>query len=216
MSKTVTHSRRKERLPFCNKKPLGFDYYSGDAELPLGRQRATNLQVIDWQLIVQKHGTVVWQTARRLLGSDADAADCFQDTFVCALELSQRQQVRDFSALLIRLATTRAIDQLRRRSRYARTAEPLDCADVPASTAGPAQQAQNNELAEALRQSLARLPAAEAEVFCLRCLNDMSYSQIAKQLGIKTTTAGVLLYRAKAKLRRSLDLAYIRKEQVSP
>jgi len=37
------------RLPFCNIRPLGFDYYSGDAGLLLGRQRAANLQVIDWQ-----------------------------------------------------------------------------------------------------------------------------------------------------------------------
>lgn len=70
--------------------------------------------MIDWQIIIKEHGPVVWQTAYRLLGNHADAADCFQETFVSALEFCQHQRVRNFSALLARLATTRAIDQLRR------------------------------------------------------------------------------------------------------
>jgi len=32
------------------------------------------------------HGPLVWQTAWRLLGHEADAADCFQETFVSAME----------------------------------------------------------------------------------------------------------------------------------
>jgi RNA polymerase sigma-70 factor (ECF subfamily) len=55
-----------------------------------------------------------------------------------------------------------------------------------------------------LRKALAQLPPQEAQVFCLRYLNDMSYRQIAKQLNIKTNAAGVLLHRARAKLRQYL------------
>jgi len=69
------------------------------------------LQVIDWQMIVKKHGPAVWQTAYRLLGNHTDAADCFQETFVSALKVSRKQRVRNFSALLVRLATMRAIDK---------------------------------------------------------------------------------------------------------
>ncbi|MBA7711503.1 hypothetical protein ES703_120469 [subsurface metagenome] len=65
--------------------------------------------MIDWQMVVKKHGPAVWQTAYRLLGNHADTADCFQETFICALELSRRQRVRSFPALLVRSATTRAI-----------------------------------------------------------------------------------------------------------
>jgi RNA polymerase sigma-70 factor (ECF subfamily) len=75
------------------------------------------LQVIDWQIIIEKHGPAVWQTAYRLLGNYEDASDCFQETFICALKVSNRQRVKNFPALLVRLATTRAIDQLRRRIR---------------------------------------------------------------------------------------------------
>jgi RNA polymerase sigma-70 factor (ECF subfamily) len=166
------------------------------------------LQVIDWQIIIEKHGPAVWQTAYRLLGDNDDAADCFQETFICALEISQRQRIRSFSALLTRLATTRAIDQLRRRFRRSHcNAVSADWDAVPSTNPGPAQMAQQQELAARLRESLTQLPPQEAEVFCMRYLNDMSYRQIAKALGIKINAAGVLLHRARAKLRQSFELS---------
>ena len=164
--------------------------------------------MIDWQLIVKKHGPAVWQTAYRLLGNYADAADCFQETFICALELSQRQRVRNFAALLARLATARAIDRLRRR--FANPQVCVDAADlaaVPDTSFDPQQQAQTHELAIRLRKALSQLPPQEAQVFCLRHLNDMSYRQIAKELGIKKNTAGVMLHRAKKKLRDLLEVS---------
>ncbi len=138
--------------------------------------------MIDWQLIVKKHGPAVWQTAYRLLGNYTDAADCFQETFICALELSQRQRVRSFPALLTRLATARAIDRLRRRFANPQVcADAADLAAVPDTNFDPQQQAQSHELVVRLRKSLTQLPPQEAQVFCLRCLNDMSYRQIAKE-----------------------------------
>ncbi len=166
------------------------------------------MQVIDWQIIIEKHGPAVWQTAYRLLGNSDDAADCFQETFVSALEISRRQRIRSFSALLTRLATTRAIDQMRQRFRHSRcSAASDDWAAVPSTNPGPAQMAQQQELVARLRESLTQLPPQEAQVFCMRYLNDMSYRQIAKALGIKTNAAGVLLHRARAKLRQSFELS---------
>ena len=76
------------------------------------------MQVYDWQAIVTEHGPTVWQTAYRLLGNRADAADCFQETFLSAFEYSRHQPVRHIPGLLVRLATTRAIDRLRQRTRH--------------------------------------------------------------------------------------------------
>jgi len=160
------------------------------------------LQVIDWQVIVKTHGPTVWQTAYRLLGNYEDTADCFQETFVCALEVSRRQRVRNFSALLVRLATSRAIDQLRKRYRKSSYNTNLsDWVNVPSKIPGPVQQVQSKELAMRLRNAICQLPQQEAKVFCLRYLSNMSYRQIAKELEINTNKTGVLLHRAKAKLR---------------
>ena len=166
------------------------------------------MQVIDWQLIIEEHGTAVWQTAYRLLGNRADAADCFQETFVSALQFSRRRRVRNFPALLTRLATARAIDQLRRRFRRANLGAALaDSPDVPSTNPGPAQVVQQQELTDALRESLSKLAPREAEAFCLRYLNDMSYRQIADELRVTTNAAGVLLHRARTKLRESFELS---------
>lgn len=162
--------------------------------------------MIDWQIIMKEHGPTVWRTAYRLLGNRADAADCFQETFVSALEFCRRRRVRNFSALLTRLATVRAIDQLRRRFRRANFSSGLsELPDVQNTNPGPAQAAQEQELTDGLRELLSKLPPREAQAFCLRYLNDLSYRQIANELGVTTNAAGVLLHRARAKLRESFE-----------
>jgi outer membrane lipoprotein-sorting protein len=49
----------------------------------------------DWSEVVRRHGPIVWKTAYRLLNHEADAADCFQNTFVSAWELSRAEAVRN-------------------------------------------------------------------------------------------------------------------------
>lgn len=173
--------------------------------------------MIDWQIIIEKHGQTVWRTAYRLLGNHADTSDCFQETFVCALEISQKQRIRNIPALLARLATARAIDQLRKRFRRSNSnadIAQIDWTAVPSNNPGPAQLAQQQELAARLRQLITQLPPQEAQAFCLRYLNDMSYRQIAKALGIKINAAGVLLHRARATLRKSFESPSKEKSEV--
>ncbi|MGE5295081.1 MAG: RNA polymerase sigma factor [Solirubrobacterales bacterium] len=163
------------------------------------------MQAYDWQVVVQEYGPLVWQTAYRLLANHADAADCFQETFLAALEVSRRQDVRNLPGLLVRLATTRAIDRLRQKSRRRQTDA---CDDEPlAANADPLDQLQTRDLAGQLREAIGQLPAQEAKVFCLRYLGEMSYRQIARELQIGINVVGVSLHRAKAKLREALGAA---------
>lgn len=170
------------------------------------------MQTHDWQVIVQEYGPLVWQTAYRLLAHHADAADCFQETFLTALELSRRQEVRNLPGLLVRLATTRAIDRLRQNGRRRRTdacnEEPIDC------NADPIDAIEAQDLADRLREAIAELPPHEAQVFCLRHLGQMSYRQIARELHVGVGAVGVSLHRAKARLRESLG-ATIASDEVS-
>lgn len=163
------------------------------------------MQVHDWKRITEEHAPAVWQTAYRLLHNQTDAADCLQETFLAAFELAQRQRVRNIRGLLLRLATTRAIDRLRQRTRRARQeAEGEDWQQLASAEPGPDTEAQSCELAARLRAAIGQLPAQEAKVFCLRHFNELSYRQIARELQITTGAAGVLLHRAKTKLRELL------------
>jgi RNA polymerase sigma-70 factor (ECF subfamily) len=160
----------------------------------------------DWESILRNDGPAIWRTAWRVLGRSADADECFQETFVAALEfVRQGKAVQHWRALLQRIATTRAIDRLRRRVTQRNREAFLDHeADHPGPARLPHEQLESKELAMRLRCALARLPNGQAEAFCLFHLEDWSYREIAESLSISTDLVGVWLQRAKMKLRELL------------
>jgi len=162
----------------------------------------------DWKSIVRQYGQLVWHTAYRLVGNDADALDCFQEVFLGAVKVDRREPVGDWSALLRHLATARALDLLRRRYRRRDRIEPeVDPSVVISQEPGPRQEAEAGELAGRMRAALAELPAQQAEVFCLCRLDGMTYRDAATRLGVDTNQIGVLLHRACKRLRRQLASA---------
>jgi len=159
----------------------------------------------DWDAVVREHGPAVWRTACRLLTREADAADCFQNTFISAVEVAAAQPVRDWPALLKRLTTARALELLRARYRNAARLGALpDEPPADPSAPEPLAAASGGELAEALRVALASIDTQQAEVFCLVCLEGFSNADAANLLSITANNAGVLLHRARAALRERL------------
>lgn len=159
----------------------------------------------DWNAIVREYAPMVWQTACRLLTHEADAADCFQNTFVSAVELANAEPIRNWSALLKRLATARSLELL--RTRYRRVGRSESFPVVPPAdptVPDPFTVACSDELAESLRNALSTLDPQQAEVFCLVCLEGLSNADAANLLGITANHAGVLLHRARVALRERL------------
>ena len=155
----------------------------------------------DWERIVKRCGPTVWRTAWRLLGRHADAADCYQEAFASALEIARRERVQNWKALLRQLATRRALDILRRRYRTSEhREEAVEVAMLATEVGNPVKTAEAGELAERLREGIARLPQRQAEAFCLRFVEGMSYRGIARRLGMDTNAVGVLLHRARKRL----------------
>lgn len=160
----------------------------------------------DWSHIVKEHGPLVWQTIYRLLNHDADAADCFQNVFISAMQLERKQAVHHWPALLKKLAIHRAMDQLRSRYRtYSRMQsiehEPL----IDHRLHDPSTYAIEGELAEGLRQALSELEPASAEIFCLANFEGWSYDAIAQEWGMTSNHVGVLISRARSTLRKKLE-----------
>lgn len=161
--------------------------------------------MIDWPTIVEQHGPDVWRTAYRLLNDRDDANDCYQDTFLKAVEFARRSEVVCWPAVLRRIATARALDQLRRRYRRAGHHDGRALVDEIATTCPPAHaQLQLREEMEQLRQALTELPAEQAEVFWLCEVELVSHSDIAAQLGTTPQHIAVWLHRGKQKLRKLL------------
>jgi RNA polymerase sigma-70 factor, ECF subfamily len=159
----------------------------------------------DWDQILAQHAGAVWRTAYRLLGNPADADECMQDAFVEAVRVHGREQVRDWGALLRRLATARSLDRLRRRlAERDRLSEGLDLAALPSDGDSPDARKQRAELSDCLRRALGRLSAEQAQVFCLRHVEEMSYDEIADQMQVSANSVGAILYRARERLRELL------------
>ncbi len=153
----------------------------------------------DWPRIVREHGPLVFGTAWRILGHEADVEDVVQEVFLQAYQLQQTRPVRYWSGLLRRLAACRALDRLRQR----RLSLPLPDVAIPLS-ATPDCEAMERELRERLRLAIAELPPREAEVFCLRYFDDLPYDKIAETLGIRRGAVAAALHKARAKLETSL------------
>ena len=68
----------------------------------------------------------------------------------------------------------------------------------------PIELAEAGELSERLREALACLPAKQAEAFCLFHLDGWDYHEIARYLSSTVSNVGVLLHRARHRLRKLL------------
>ncbi|MHC4405024.1 MAG: RNA polymerase sigma factor [Planctomycetota bacterium] len=159
----------------------------------------------DWHEIRKRHGPLVWSTVYRVLGDYSEALDCHQDVFCEAIERTRPNEIRSWPAHLRWLATRRAIDRLRSRKRdQERAAGTTDVSAVEAAGPGPVEEAEFHEVVERVRHELAKLPDGQAEAFWLRCVEQMSYAEIGRQLGLDTSAVGVLIHRAKSRLRTML------------
>lgn len=161
----------------------------------------------DWDEIVDRDGPAVWRICWRLLGNRADAEEAFQEAFVAAVELSRRQPLVVPRAILQHLATARAIDKLRARQRRRKRHEPVDDEQLDQECAPgvtPPQDAEATELSAALRAALTALPPKQAEAFALHAIEGWSYQEVGDRLGATVDHVGVLIHRARAKLKVSL------------
>jgi RNA polymerase sigma-70 factor (ECF subfamily) len=172
----------------------------------------------DWPSFVDQHGPAVWRKACKLLGNEADAADCYQDVFIEAWKLSSIKAVSNWSGLLACLTTSRAIDRLRQRFRGRSILDPSpDWEGLASREPGPPEQAQRAEMVESFRVLVSKLPRKQAQVFCLHVLDELTHEEIATQLDAKPNAIAALLHRARQNLRRLLPTAgYSRKRQVTP
>lgn len=158
-----------------------------------------------WDQIVEQYGPIVWRTVTRLVPEMDEATDCFQRTFISAWELSQKQVIRHWPALLRQLATARALERRRELARNrVRHCEFPSEGLIDRRASDPACNAETTELEARLRIALSEIAPREAEVFCLACLEGMTYRDIGLHMGVSVNHVGVLLHRARSQLRTRL------------
>lgn len=153
------------------------------------------------------HGPMVAGICWRILGHRADAEDAMQETFLKACELSAKEPVRNWGGLLRRLATTSALARLRQR----RAAVASNVGEFISRERSPAEALEREELQAQLRTAIAKLPPRDAEVFCLRYLENLSHEEIVETLNLPYAAVTSAIYRARKRL--EAEFADLRTEE---
>ena len=159
----------------------------------------------DWKEIRERYGTLIFSAAYRILKRHDQALDCYQEVFVEAFEQSKERPVHNWPALLRWIAVRRALDRLRKERRIAaRVESDKSRLLLPAAGGSPGDEMEFRELVDRVRDEVARLPERQGEAFWLRCVEQLSSAEVAEQLGTDANSIGVLVHRARARLRDAL------------
>jgi RNA polymerase sigma factor (sigma-70 family) len=179
--------------------PLG-DGQLSDAELL--QRWVSQRDEAAFEVLVWRHGPLVWNTCRRLLRSTADAEDAFQATFLALVgkgaSIGSGASVGGWLYTVAYRAALTARAQAARRPGQDQALE-----DVPAP-ASSAEEMVWRDLRPVLDEEVNRLPRKYREPFVLCCLEGKTNAEAAQQLGCPTGTLVTRLARARQRLRRRL------------
>ena len=160
------------------------------------------------ETLFQSHHDRVFRTAHRITGSPADAEDVLQTVF---LRLVKGGEGHDLSAnpeaYLSRAAINASLDLMRSRSRAKSVGlSEVDSEGLESKFQSPEAQHADRELQTLIRQAVAGLGKTAGEMFVLRYYEGYDNQEIAKLLDTSQMVVGVVLHRARTRLRKEIGL----------
>jgi RNA polymerase sigma-70 factor, ECF subfamily len=173
--------------------------------IPGAKSEPSPVSMRDLDGLFREHHDRVFRAAYRITGSVVDSEDVLQTVF---LRLSRRGDVNlepNPGSYLHRAAINAALDLLRQRARTEMV--PID--DVtPVLTASsgfsPELQQRNRELRDRLSLAISKLGEKSAEMFVLKYYEGYDNTEIAKLMGTSAMVVGVLLHRARARVKKEI------------
>jgi len=100
------------------------------------------------------------------------------------------------------------MDRLRQRyRRRKRESAEAELAYLPSQQTTAHDRAEASELSQRLREALATLPPKQSDAFCLCCLEGWTYQEAAAHLEVSSQNVGVMVHRARTKLKELLEPA---------
>lgn len=160
-------------------------------------------------VLVDLYAAPIYGVCFSILGNQADAQDCVQETFLKAFcTISGFRQSSSVYTWLYRIAANCCYDLLRRNRR-----QPVRSLDEPVGEPDgdlylqladdsplPDESLVSKETAGTVRTAIAGLPEPLRRILILRDIEDMPYEDIARLEGLRVGTVKSRLFRARLQL----------------
>ena len=176
-----------------------------------------------FERLIYAHDQGVLRLALRITGSQADAQDIYQETFLKAFKkLTSFRFECAFSTWIYRIATNVCLDHLRRKRTRKETCatevstdgteyDLLNQVHDARPLSNPEQQVLGRELGTRISQALTKLTPRERIIFELKHYQGLTVWTMSGILNCSPATIKATLFRATQKLRRHLADSYLGK-----
>ena len=187
--------------------PINQNFNADEDSLLVKRAQKGDMDA--FETLVTKYEGRVFGCASRMLASGEDAKDAVQDTFLKVYKsLNNFRGESKFSTWLYRITNNVCLDYLRKRDRYLQSlnadfgAEDGDAmeTDIPSGINVEAA-VEDGEFSGLVRKAVNKLPEQHRIMIILRDMQDLSYTEISKLLGITEGTVKSRINRARKNLR---------------
>jgi len=183
---------------------------TSESEIHLLIERARAGDARAFEDLARREERALYRHALRIVGTNSDAEDVVQDALISAWRSLASFQGLSFRAWLFRIATNRALDQLRSRKR--RPELPLDPPDddevtwAEPAAPGPdlAQLAGDREALAVVETALGTLPAEQRTALLLRDVEGFAYEEIAVITSVEIGTVKSRIHRGRVAVRNVL------------
>jgi RNA polymerase sigma-70 factor (ECF subfamily) len=161
-----------------------------------------------WELIVKQHWRKVFNLAYKFVGRHDEAEDLTQDIFLKIFKaLHTFDRRANFQTWLISISRNLCIDHYRsvrkERETMARDVDASELSPVSRER-GPESQLEQVKLEQMIQSALGELPAALRQAVVLRDLKELSYQEIADELGLPEGTVKSRINRGRLELARQV------------
>jgi len=165
-----------------------------------------------YEILVRRFGPQVLATAKRYMRSDADAADCFQDTFLAVFESIDRFEQRSTIGTWLRgITINQCLMRIRAQGRRQEDSieHLLPVFDVKGDRVSSCTSSRSCEIGESIdtaqmkllvRETILELPDNFRVMLLLRDIDGYSTKETATILGISVAAAKTRLHRARTAL----------------
>lgn len=176
-----------------------------DSDAALVR-RARNGEFEAFEMLFERHRTLVYRFAYQMVSRRDDAEDMVQEAFVRAYQnLDRYRDEAKFTTWLLRIVSNLCTDQARMIQRRTaleqqEAAGALDWMTI-GDTDDPIRNLEDDRRREALRKAIQALPNHHRQMIVLRDIEEREYTDIAQILGCTVGGAKLRVLRARRALK---------------